>query len=241
MRPSSRSPTSRTFAPASRSSTSCPSRRIRYASVIMRGEGSSGPNARPRIMGRKMGIALFLLATSACGGGASEAPHPPGWTQIASSPGEQVWGNGAVAPDEHNLRVPDRALCGTAPGPGLARGDSRGHALSACPLPVQRTVPGPRRSGRPDDLFVVRRRRSRGSLRRAGRQLGHRRLRRPQRRRTQPRRAGRDASDSLRAARLGSPGMPKPGMGLPDCEPLGPGGKRGALPRVRPQMPLEFV
>lgn len=47
-----------------------------------------------------MGIALFLLATSACGGGASEAPHPPGWTQIASSPGEQVWGNGAVAPDE---------------------------------------------------------------------------------------------------------------------------------------------
>lgn len=47
-----------------------------------------------------MGIAFLLLAASACGGGSSQAPHPAGWTPIASSPGDQVWGNGAVAPGE---------------------------------------------------------------------------------------------------------------------------------------------
>ncbi len=42
----------------------------------------------------------MLLATSACGNSASEPPHPAGWTQIDSSAGNEVWGNGAVLPEQ---------------------------------------------------------------------------------------------------------------------------------------------
>lgn len=41
-----------------------------------------------------------LLAIVACSSGAAQPPHPAGWTEVQSTPADQIWDNAAQSPQE---------------------------------------------------------------------------------------------------------------------------------------------